>query len=211
MKLGATTPGSPSTVELTDLTEKVLVGWSAPTFDGGHPILGYRVMVNGELSCELVTSGSQEVCAHSDERIFELADIEVGVNYEIEIAAVNELGIGAMANVTHLIPAPVVSGGAGAALPGTIPGLPSKPSKPGSGGGPNVLNPDSWRPGAPDAGNETDSLEQAKPSGPSGPSDGTDSSASGTDTDEPNLTWLILLLALLLSGALLRVVIRGRK
>ncbi len=216
MKLGATTPGSPAIGEPIDLKQKVIFSWSAPTFDGGHEILGYQVMVNGEVSCELEgAASSQQVCRHSDQRIFELAEIEVGVNYDIEIAAVNALGIGAMANVTHLIPAPVVaSGGGGASLPGTIPGLPSKHSKPDSGGGPNVLNPDSWKPGVPDAGNETENMEPTEPSapsGPSGPSDGTDSSASGADTDEPNLTWLMLLIALLMSGALLRVVIRGRK
>jgi hypothetical protein len=216
MKLGSTTPGSPSAVELTDLSEKVIVGWSAPTFDGGHPILGYQVMVNGEVSCELeAAASSQQVCRHSDQRIFELAEIGVGVNYDIEIAAVNALGIGAMANVTHLIPAPVVSAsGGGASLPGTIPGLPSKPSKPGSGGGPNVFDPDSWKPGVPDAGNETENIEPTEPSAPaepSGPSDGTDTSASGTDTEEANFTWLMLLLAVLMSAALLRVVIRGRK
>jgi hypothetical protein len=193
-----------------------MVGWSAPTFDGGHPILGYQVMVNGEVSCELeAAASSQQVCRHSDQRIFELAEIEVGVNYDIEIAAVNALGIGAMANVTHLIPAPVVAaGGGGAALPGTIPGLPSKPSMPGSGGGPNVLNPDSWKPGASDAGNETETAEPTEPSAPaepSGPSDGTDSSASGAETDEANFTWLMLLIALAMSLVLVRVVIRGRK
>jgi hypothetical protein len=214
MKLGSTTPGSPSAVELTDMTEKVMVGWSEPTFDGGHEILGYQVMVNGELSCVLEdAASSQQVCRHSDQRIFELADIEIGVSYNIEIAAVNELGIGAMANVTHLIPAPVVSGGsAGAALPGTIPGLPSKPSKPDTGtDGADVLNPDSWKPGSSGSGNESDDLDSAKPGAPAVPSDGTDTSASGTDTEEANFTWLMLLLALLMVGALLRVVIRGRK
>jgi hypothetical protein len=172
-------------------------------------------MVNGAVSCELeAAASSQQVCRHSDERIFELAEIEIGVEYEIEIAAVNALGIGAMANVTHLIPAPVVSGGGGAALPGTIPGLPSKPSKPGSGGGPNVLNPDSWKPGGPGAGNETENIEPTEPSepvAPSGPSDGTDSSASGAETDEANFNWLMLLIALAMSLVLVRVVIRGRK
>jgi hypothetical protein len=213
MKLGATTPGSPAIGEPIDLKQKVIFSWSAPTFDGGHEILGYQVMVNGEVSCELeVAASSQQVCRHSDQRIFELAEIEVGVNYNIEIAAVNALGIGAMANVTHLIPAPVVSGGsAGAALPGTIPGLPSKPSKPDSGGGPNVLNPDSWKPGAPDSGNETEDIEPTEPAEPSAPSDGTDSSASGAETDEANFTWLMLLIALAMSLVLVRVVIRGRK
>jgi hypothetical protein len=176
-------------------------------------------MVNGEVACELeAAAASQQVCRHSDGRIFELAEIEVGVNYDIEIAAVNALGIGAMANVTHLIPAPVVSGGSGgAALPGKIPGLPSKPSKPESGGGPSVLNPDSWKPGAPDAGSETENMEPTEPaapsgpSGPSGPSDGTDSSASGAETDEANFTWLMLLIALAMSLVLVRAVIRGRK
>ena len=208
MKLGATTPGSPSAVELTDMTEKVMVGWSEPTFDGGHEILGYQVMVNGEVSCVLEdAASSQQVCRDSEERIFELADIEIGVSYNIEIAAVNELGIGAMANVTHLIPAPVVSGGAPA-----VPGLPAKPSKPDTGtDGADVLNPDSWKPGSSGSGTESDDLDSAKPEAPAAPSDGTDTSASGTDPEEANFTWLMLLLALLMVGALLRVVIRGRK
>jgi hypothetical protein len=205
MKLGATTPGSPSAVELTDMTEKVMVGWSEPTFDGGHEILGYQVMVNGEVSCVLEdAASSQQVCRHSDQRIFELADIEIGVSYNIEIAAVNELGIGAMANVTHLIPAPVVSGGAPA-----VPGLPAKPSKPDTGtDGADVLNPDSWKPGSSGSGNESDDLDPTKPASPS---DETDTSASGTDTEEANFTWLMLLLALLMFLGLLRVVLRSRK
>ena len=214
MKLGATTPGSPSAVELTDMTEMVMVGWSAPTFDGGHAILGYQVMVNGEVSCVLeAAASSQQVCRDSDERIFELADIEVGVNYNIEIAAVNELGIGSMANVTHLIPLPTVSGGSGGALPEVAkPGIPSKPAKPDTGiSGPNVFDTESWKPGVADSVTDPDASEPTEPSGPIGPADGSDTSASGTDSSEANFTWLMVLIALAMSLVLLRVVIRGRK
>jgi len=81
---------------------------------------------------------------------------------------------------------------------------PGKPSKPGT-DGPSVLDPDSFNPGGTSGESDTDQGTDSTDPGDS------DSSASGTDTEEANFTWLMLLLALLMVGGLLRVVIRGRK
>jgi hypothetical protein len=198
-----TTPGAPDVIELTDMSEKLLVGWSPPSFDGGHPVLGYQVFVNGEVACALESLGGQDVCASSDDRVFTLNEALQSEAYEFEVAAVNTLGIGAMATVGRaIVPVNSASGGLPSLNEPETSG-PGKPGKPSSGSkAPTVLDSDSWIPATPDS----PIAEE-----PKAPSDGTDTSASGTDTDEANFTWLMLIIALLMSFGLLRVVIRGRK
>jgi hypothetical protein len=192
-----TTPGLVSEIELTDLTEEVLVAWSTASFDGGHPVIGYQMRVNGELACELETG--EQYCSSISDRMFNLGELALGESYQFEVAAVNQLGVGIFALATHEMPSvPSSSEGAGEQVE------PGKPSKPGT-DGPSVLDPDSFNPGGTSGESDTDQGTDSTDPADSG------SSASGTDTEEANFTWLMLLLALLMVGGLLRVVIRGRK
>ena len=205
MKIGATTPGSPDEVELNDLSDKVIIGWSAPTFDGGHPVLGYIVKVNGEIACDLETQGGQQVCEDSDQRIFEWSELSVGSNYLFEIAAVNLLGVGSMASDTHNIPAPVApgSGSGGTYIPGTPVG--PGPAKPDSGtSGPDVLNPDSWNPTAPGA-----ELPEVDPVAPAEPKPETNASGEQNSVFDPS--WLLWLLLLISGGGGLSLLARRRR
>jgi hypothetical protein len=163
--------------------------------------MGYQVFVNGELSCSVVIDPATEVCPDAAEMNFTVSELEPGGQYIIQVAAMNSMGLGAMREIAHMMPAlPVVEGPD--SLVDGLPSIPGRPSKPGSGSGPNVMDPDSWIPATPDS----PTAEE-----PKAPSDGTDTSASGTDTEEASLTWLMLMIALLMSLGLLRVVIRGKK
>jgi hypothetical protein len=127
------TPGVPAAIEVNANKEKVLVGWSAPKFDGGHQILGYRVMVNNQIACVLETVGGQQVCKNSADRIFEITELAAGTTYDVKVAAVNSLGVGVMASGSHSVPAPVVNApSSSTALPGLLPTKPVPPKKPGA-------------------------------------------------------------------------------
>jgi hypothetical protein len=202
--IGFTTPSAPWRIGISDMTNEIMVAWSPPLQDGGQAVMGYQVFVNGELSCSVEIDPATEVCPDAAEMNFTVSELEPGGAYVIRVAAMNSMGLGAMREIEHRMPALPVASGPDSLLDG-LPSLPGRPSKPGSGSGPNVMDPDSWIPATPD------SPAAEEPKAPSGPSDGTDTSASGADTEEANFTWLMLLLALLMVGALLRVVIRGRK
>jgi hypothetical protein len=96
------TPGELSALELTYLTDELLVAWSTPAFDGGHSILGYQLRLNGELACEL-TDG-QQYCSEIEERMFTLGRLALGHTYDFEVAAVNERGVGVFSSVSHEMP-----------------------------------------------------------------------------------------------------------
>jgi hypothetical protein len=131
-KIGATTPGSPAELTLTDLKTTALVSWSEPTFDGGYPILGYQVRVNGELACESEIIEGQEVCSDSQLRVFELATLLPGTIYDIEVSAVNVLGSGEVSSVSLTIPPLVVDPPSDPSDPPVVnPVRPVVPSKPG--------------------------------------------------------------------------------
>jgi hypothetical protein len=127
------TPGVPAAIAVNANDKKVLVGWSAPKFDGGHQILGYRVMVNNQIACVLETVGGQQVCKNSADRIFEITELAAGTTYDVKVAAVNSLGVGVMASGSHSVPAPVVNApSSSTALPGLLPTKPVPPKKPGA-------------------------------------------------------------------------------
>jgi hypothetical protein len=205
--IGFTTPSAPARIGISDMTDEILVAWSPPLQDGGQPVTGYQVFVNGELSCSVEIDPATEVCPDANEMNFTVSELEPGGQYIIQVAAMNSLGLGDMRTIEHRMPALPTAAGPGSSF-GSLPSLPGTPSKPGTGSGPNVLVPDSWKPATPDS---PVTEQPSEPSAPSGPSHGTDSSASGAETDEANFTWLMLLIALAMSLVLVRVVIRGRK
>jgi hypothetical protein len=138
-KIGATTPGSPSALTLADLKTMAMVGWSVPTYDGGHPILGYQVRVNGVLACVEEIIDGQSVCVNSSERVFQMVDLVAGTTYQVEVAAVNILGAGETSSVSHTIPKPNRPSGPDApptiipvnpVVPPALPVAPAQPSLP---------------------------------------------------------------------------------
>jgi hypothetical protein len=62
IKLGFTSPGVPAQIEISDMTEKIVIGWSPPLIDGGKPVLGYQVFVNDEPQCSASGGSGPDVC-----------------------------------------------------------------------------------------------------------------------------------------------------
>jgi hypothetical protein len=198
-----TTPGLVSEIELTDLSDELLVAWSTATFDGGHTVLGYQIRVNGELACEL--EEGEQYCSSASDRMFTHEELVLGQSYEFEVAAVNRLGVGVFASTMHQMPSiPSSSFGSDQPLDTDEPGKPGKPGK-----RPSILDPENWSPG--ETTGDTDGDTEGAGTDSTNPSDGSDSSASGSDSAEANFSWLLILGALLLLGALVRPLIRGRK
>jgi hypothetical protein len=107
-----TTPGLVSAIELTDLSDQLLVAWSTATFDGGYQLLGYQLRLNGEIACELKIG--ELYCSELSERMFKLDQLALGESYTFEVAAVNQLGVGVFSLISHEMPAiPRASSGAG--------------------------------------------------------------------------------------------------
>jgi hypothetical protein len=203
-KIGFTTPGIPGLIELTPVGEQLNLGWPAPQTDGGLEILGYEVMVNDEVICSAAGGSDSPNCLTS-EQIFAWTGLEAGNTYTFQVGAVNALGVGPMRSISHLIPAlPVQAGPGSTTLQDIIPIRPDKPGK-----RPSILDPENWSPG--ETTGDTDGDTDGAGTDSTNPSDGSDSSASGSDSTEANFSWLLILGALLLLGALVRPLIRGRK
>jgi hypothetical protein len=90
-----TAPGQPTQLQLHEMPGVLTLGWSAPAFDGGKPILGYTVKVNGK-----------EQCAVTLVRACEFKEPRAGKTYEFEVFATNTIGDGAIANYSITMPAP---------------------------------------------------------------------------------------------------------
>jgi hypothetical protein len=201
-----TTPGLVNEIDLADLSDQLLLSWSTVDFDGGHPVLGYQLRINGELACTLALN--EQYCSSVSERMFTMGELELGESYEFEVAAVNQVGIGAFSTRTHQMPPiPTSSAAVNPELDLAQPSKPSRPSRPGS-TSPDLLDQGSWSA----SGSDTDSSgENSETTAPTKPSEGSDTQASGSDSEQASLNWLMLMIALLMSFGLLRVVIRGRK
>jgi hypothetical protein len=183
-----TTPGELSALELTYLVDELLVAWSTAAFDGGYPILGYQLKVDGELACELVEG--QQYCSSLAERMFALGRLALGHSYNFEVAAVNQRGVGVFSGISYEMP--------------PIPRIPSE-TGPTAPNGPIVLE-----------GDTDGSSGSADPDGVS-PSEPGDTDAGPTRPNAPEGTeqgiwnWFIWSLPLLLAAALTRLIIKSRR
>jgi hypothetical protein len=75
-----------------------MTSWSAPTADGGSPVTGYDVKVNGVVICQATTS-----------LFCEFTGMQPGRTYSVEVVAINAVGFGAAAASSHSVDAlPVV-------------------------------------------------------------------------------------------------------
>jgi hypothetical protein len=101
-------PLSPSQLTLTVTGFDLMTSWSAPTADGGSPVTGYDVKVNGAVVCQATTS-----------LFCEFTGMQPGRTYSVEVVAINAVGFGAAAASSHSVaalpPAPG-SSSAGAAM-----------------------------------------------------------------------------------------------
>ncbi|MEY3537420.1 MAG: hypothetical protein RL645_234 [Actinomycetota bacterium] len=102
VNIPAAAPGAPNSLELAKQADgSLLITWSAPSNDGGQPIVDYRVEVNGQVECSSVITFT---CI--------LPAVSRGNQYAIAVNARNLAGEGAAATQTFyeaLPQAPVVT------------------------------------------------------------------------------------------------------
>ena len=107
--LGITAPDavrSPLTTLVDGSTagsKAIFVAWATPVADGGSPITGYNITVNGANLCMATTTLTCEQPTATP-----------GQTYVFSITALNDMGASAPITVTHIVPAPPAVGGGGA-------------------------------------------------------------------------------------------------
>jgi hypothetical protein len=105
MQTNFAVPLSPSQLTLTVTGSDLMASWSAPTSDGGSPLTGYDVKVNGAIVCPATTS---LFCA--------VNGLQPGRTYAVEVLAINAVGFSAASQSSHSVPALPVVPGAGSNL-----------------------------------------------------------------------------------------------
>jgi hypothetical protein len=91
-------PGAVSNVAITTAGDKGKATWDAPDFDGGSPIIDYRIRVSTDLvnwSTAISRTGSTSTSA-----TFNLPDSK---SYYVQVAAINSINIGPYKNTTTKI------------------------------------------------------------------------------------------------------------
>ncbi len=95
-------PGAPTSVKVKDVEKRsVSLKWSAPSSDGGSPVVGYII--------EYKPSGAfrWDVANHGDiipDQRFKVMGLKEGEDYEFRIAAVNKAGQGPFAPLDSIVP-----------------------------------------------------------------------------------------------------------
>jgi hypothetical protein len=116
--LPRTVPSDPTIAGVTSGNRGLSVAFTAPTSDGGTPVLGYRYSLDGG------TTWSVDVVSSSSPLV--LYGLENGFSYHVALLAVSIAGDGAASNVVTGTPAvaPVeVASGSGSAIPELTPGV----------------------------------------------------------------------------------------
>jgi hypothetical protein len=102
MQTSFSVPLSPSQLTLTVTGDDLMTSWSAPTADGGSPVTGYYVKVNGSVICAATTS-----------LFCEFTGMQPGRTYSVEVLAINAVGSSAASAASHSVaalpPAPGVN------------------------------------------------------------------------------------------------------
>jgi hypothetical protein len=101
---GFSVPLSPSQLTLTVTGNDLMTSWSAPTADGGSPVTGYDVKVNGSV-----------ICASTTSLFCEFTGMQPGRTYSVEVLAINAVGSSAASAASHSVAALPSGPGAGAA------------------------------------------------------------------------------------------------
>jgi hypothetical protein len=103
MQTNFSVPLSPSQLTLAVTGSDLMTSWSAPTADGGSPVTGYDVKVNGSVICAATTS-----------LFCEFTGMQPGRTYSVEVVAINAVGFGTAAASSHSVAALPVAPVAGA-------------------------------------------------------------------------------------------------
>ena len=100
---GVSPPGAPTGVNGTPLDRAVSVTWTAPTSDGGSPILGYQITPYAG------SNAQAPVLTGSPSTTFTVGGLTNGVGYTFRVAAINAAGTGPDSTASPVItpqPAP---------------------------------------------------------------------------------------------------------
>lgn len=84
-------------------SKAIFLAWATPVADGGSPITGYNITVNGANLCMATTTLACEQ-----------PTAVPGQTYVFSITALNDMGASAPITVTHIVPAPPAVGGGSA-------------------------------------------------------------------------------------------------
>jgi hypothetical protein len=95
VQIGFAVPFAPAQMMLSPLDTSLWISWSAPTADGGQPVLNYDVSVNGELACAAT-------------RAFECTfdGMTAGTTYNVQVFARSAAGLSPAAVDSYSVPAP---------------------------------------------------------------------------------------------------------
>jgi hypothetical protein len=93
---------APSRLTLDPSGSSLLISWSPPTADGGSPVTGYDVAVNGST-----------ICAATSALICEFTGMTAGHTYAVSVVAKNAVGSGVAASDSYSTPAPPAAAGSG--------------------------------------------------------------------------------------------------
>ncbi|HEY7906085.1 MAG TPA: fibronectin type III domain-containing protein [Wenzhouxiangella sp.] len=77
-----TAPTAPQNVTVTAQPAAILVSWASPADDGGRDITGYRVLINGEVACEVEAGAGTYSCR--------IEDLSSDAAYDVEVLAVTD-------------------------------------------------------------------------------------------------------------------------
>ena len=88
--LGKSIAGAPTSVVASGIGTSLVVSWSAPTVDGGSPIVGYRVSVNGN-----------DICTTTEVGTCTLKNIAYSTTFNVSVLAINGQGDGIPAVATY--------------------------------------------------------------------------------------------------------------
>lgn len=122
----AAVPGAPLDLAAARDASAAVLTWTAPPFDGGSPIIGYRIerSVDGGGFSTLVADTASSDLTYTD------ATVTAGHTYTYRVSAITDAGVGAPSNVADVVmpaatptptptPTPTASGSATGVLPAT--------------------------------------------------------------------------------------------
>jgi predicted phage tail protein len=111
-----TVPGAPMMVSVAPGTSNVTIAWSAPSFDGGSPVLGYKTFYGTGSSAMVQFGGTID----PSRRSVDVTNLASGTTYQFAVKAVNAAGDGNASSPMSAKTLPSASGDSAALYAGIV-------------------------------------------------------------------------------------------